>query len=68
MTLRFIDTHCHFDFPFFTDDLTRHKAAAAQAGQSFSGGWSRLMWMSDAPAVMAWRRTSVSMDMAASFR
>ncbi|EMQ4857399.1 TatD family hydrolase [Morganella morganii] len=28
----FIDTHCHFDFPFFTDDLARHKAAAAQAG------------------------------------
>lgn len=30
--MQFIDTHCHFDFPFFTDDLTRHKAAAAQAG------------------------------------
>lgn len=28
----FIDTHCHFDFPFFTDDLPRHKATAAQAG------------------------------------
>ncbi|MEG0278333.1 MAG: TatD family hydrolase [Morganella sp. (in: enterobacteria)] len=28
----FIDTHCHFDFPFFTDDLPRHKANAAQAG------------------------------------
>ncbi|WP_250326579.1 TatD family hydrolase [Morganella morganii] len=30
--MQFIDTHCHFDFPFFTDDLTRHKTAAAQAG------------------------------------
>ncbi|WP_421356360.1 TatD family hydrolase [Pseudocitrobacter faecalis] len=32
MTFRFIDTHCHFDFPPFTDDETASLAQAAQAG------------------------------------
>lgn len=32
MTLRFIDTHCHFDFPPFTGDETASIARAAQAG------------------------------------
>lgn len=32
MTLRFIDTHCHFDFPPFTGDETASLARAAQAG------------------------------------
>ncbi|EMS1125759.1 metal-dependent hydrolase [Klebsiella aerogenes] len=32
MTLRFIDTHCHFDFPPFTEDEPASIARAAQAG------------------------------------
>ena len=32
MTHRFIDTHCHFDFPPFTGDETHSIARAAQAG------------------------------------
>ncbi|BBS93387.1 MULTISPECIES: TatD family hydrolase [unclassified Klebsiella] len=32
MTYRFIDTHCHFDFPPFTDDEAASLARAAQAG------------------------------------
>ena len=32
MTRRFIDTHCHFDFPPFTGDETASIARAAQAG------------------------------------
>ncbi len=32
MTLRFIDTHCHFDFPPFEDDESASIASAAQAG------------------------------------
>ncbi|MEN0615802.1 TatD family hydrolase [Klebsiella indica] len=32
MTLRFIDTHCHFDFPPFTGDETASLARAAAAG------------------------------------
>ncbi|VUS40456.1 metal-dependent hydrolase [Klebsiella spallanzanii] len=32
MTLRFIDTHCHFDFPPFTGDESASIARAAQAG------------------------------------
>ncbi|EOF4705707.1 MAG: metal-dependent hydrolase [Klebsiella huaxiensis] len=32
MTLRFIDTHCHFDFPPFTGDETASIARAVQAG------------------------------------
>lgn len=32
MTLRFIDTHCHFDFPPFEDNETASIARAAQAG------------------------------------
>lgn len=32
MTFRFIDTHCHFDFPPFQDDEAQSIARAAQAG------------------------------------
>lgn len=32
MSLRFIDTHCHFDFPPFVDDVPESLARAAQAG------------------------------------
>ena len=32
MTFRFIDTHCHFDFPPFTGDETASLEQAAQAG------------------------------------
>ena len=32
MTLRFIDTHCHFDFPPFTGDESASIARAAEAG------------------------------------
>ena len=32
MTFRFIDTHCHFDFPPFTGDEAASIARAAQAG------------------------------------
>lgn len=32
MTFRFIDTHCHFDFPPFTGDETASLSQAAQAG------------------------------------
>ncbi|AGB79795.1 Mg-dependent DNase [Enterobacteriaceae bacterium strain FGI 57] len=32
MSFRFIDTHCHFDFPPFTGDETASLAQAAQAG------------------------------------
>ena len=32
MTLRFIDTHCHFDFPPFTGDERASLARASQAG------------------------------------
>lgn len=32
MTLRFIDTHCHFDFPPFTGDEAASLVLAAQAG------------------------------------
>lgn len=32
MTYRFIDTHCHFDFPPFTDDEPASLAQAAAAG------------------------------------
>ncbi len=32
MTLRFIDTHCHFDFPPFEDNETASIARASQAG------------------------------------
>ena len=30
--MRFIDTHCHFDFPPFVDDATQSIARAAQSG------------------------------------
>lgn len=32
MSFRFIDTHCHFDFPPFVDDVQNSLARAAQAG------------------------------------
>ncbi len=32
MTLRFVDTHCHFDFPPFTGDEAHSIAKAAEAG------------------------------------
>ncbi|PLK95169.1 metal-dependent hydrolase, partial [Klebsiella pneumoniae] len=32
MTHRFIDTHCHFDFPPFAADEVASLARAAQAG------------------------------------
>ena len=32
MSHRFIDTHCHFDFPPFAEDETASLARAAQAG------------------------------------
>ena len=32
MTLRFVDTHCHFDFPPFTGDEAQSIAKAAEAG------------------------------------
>ncbi|WP_410922287.1 TatD family hydrolase, partial [Pseudomonas aeruginosa] len=32
MSHRFIDTHCHFDFPPFTADETASLERAAQAG------------------------------------
>ncbi|WP_417323583.1 TatD family hydrolase [Enterobacter cloacae] len=32
MTHRFVDTHCHFDFPPFTGDETQSIERAAQAG------------------------------------
>lgn len=32
MTYRFIDTHCHFDFPPFTGDEEQSITRAAQAG------------------------------------
>lgn len=32
MTFRFVDTHCHFDFPPFTGDETQSIAQAAKAG------------------------------------
>lgn len=32
MSQRFIDTHCHFDFPPFVDDVPASLARAAQAG------------------------------------
>ena len=30
--MRFIDTHCHFDFPPFVDDAAGSIALAAQSG------------------------------------
>jgi len=32
VSFRFIDTHCHFDFPPFVDDIENSLASAAQAG------------------------------------
>lgn len=32
MTLRFVDTHCHFDFPPFTGDEEQSIEKAAEAG------------------------------------